>query len=132
MRTWFFIAIFEQNQTMNIEDLREYCLSKNGVSESFPFDETTLVFKVMNKMFALTDTEDDFSINIKCDSEKVFELRERYPAVKPGYHMSKKHWNTVVIDGSVEDGTLYKWIDDSYNLVVSKLTKSLRESLGNM
>ncbi len=132
MRTWFFIAIFEQNQTMNIEDLREYCLSKNGVSESFPFDETTLVFKVMNKMFALTDTEDDFSINIKCDSEKVFELRERYPAVKPGYHMSKKHWNTVVIDGSVEDGTLYKWIDDSYNLVVSKLTKSLRESLSKM
>ncbi len=117
---------------MNIEDFRGYCLSKNGVSESFPFDETTLVFKVMDKMFALTDTEDDFSINLKCDPEKAFELRERYPAVKPGYHMSKKHWNTVIIDGSVDDEILYKWIDDSYNLIVGKLTKTLRESLSKM
>jgi predicted DNA-binding protein (MmcQ/YjbR family) len=117
---------------MNIEDFREYCLSKNGVSESFPFDETTLVFKVMDKMFALTDTEDDFSINLKCEPEKAIELRERYPAVKPGYHMSKKHWNTVIIDGSVDDEILYKWIDDSYNLIVSKLTKTLRESLIKM
>jgi predicted DNA-binding protein (MmcQ/YjbR family) len=117
---------------MNIEDFREYCLSKNGVSESFPFDETTLVFKVMDKMFALTDTEDDFSINLKCEPEKAIELRERYPAVKPGYHMSKKHWNTVIIDGSVDDEILYKWIDDSYNLIVSKLTKALRESLSKM
>ncbi len=117
---------------MNIEDLRDYCLSKNGVSESFPFDETSLVFKVMDKMFALTDTEDNFSINLKCDPEKVLELRERYPAVKPGYHMSKKHWNTVIIDGSVEDDILYEWINDSYNLVVSKLTKTIRESLSKM
>jgi predicted DNA-binding protein (MmcQ/YjbR family) len=117
---------------MNIEDFREYCLSKNGVSESFPFDETTLVFKVMDKMFTLTDTEDDFSINLKCEPEKAIELRERYPAVKPGYHMSKKHWNTVIIDGSVDDEILYKWIDDSYNLIVSKLTKALRESLSKM
>jgi predicted DNA-binding protein (MmcQ/YjbR family) len=128
----FFIAIFEQNQAMNIEDLRVYCLSKKGVSESFPFDETTLVFKVMNKMFLLTDTEDDFSINLKCDPEKAVELRERYPSVRPGYHMSKKHWNTVFIDGSIDDGLLYKWIDDSYDLVVSKLTKALRERLAQI
>jgi predicted DNA-binding protein (MmcQ/YjbR family) len=128
----FFIAIFEQNQAMNIEDLRVYCLSKKGVSESFPFDETTLVFKVMNKMFLLTDTEDDFSINLKCDPVKAVELRERYPSVRPGYHMSKKHWNTVFIDGSIDDGLLYKWIDDSYDLVVSKLTKALRERLAQI
>jgi len=117
---------------MNIEDLREYCLSKKGVSESFPFDETTLVFKVMGKMFLLTDTEDDFSINLKCNPEKAIELRERYPSVQPGYHMSKKHWNTVFIDGSIDDELLHKWIDDSYDLVVGKLTKALKEKLAVM
>lgn len=108
---------------MNIEDVREYCMSKKEVTESFPFDETTLVFKVMNKMFALTDTEADFSINLKCDPEKAIELRERYPSVQPGYHMSKKHWNTVYVDGSISDDQIYKWIDDSYKLIVSKLPK---------
>lgn len=108
---------------MNIEDVREYCMSKKEVTESFPFDETTLVFKVMNKMFALTDTEADFSINLKCDPEKAIELRERYPSVQPGYHMSKKHWNTVYVDGPISDDQIYKWIDDSYKLIVSKLPK---------
>lgn len=108
---------------MNIEELREYCLSKKGVTESFPFDETTLVFKVMNKLFALTDTEDEFSINLKCDPEKAIELRERYEAVQPGYHMSKKHWNTVFIDGSINDKQIQDWIDESYRLVISKLPK---------
>ena len=114
---------------MNIEELREYCLSKKGVTESFPFDETTLVFKVMGKMFLLTDTVDNFSINVKCDPEKAMELRERYPSVQPGYHMSKKHWNTVFIDGSIDDELLHKWIDGSYDLVVGKLTKALKEKL---
>ncbi len=114
---------------MNIEYLREYCLSKKGVSESFPFDETTLVFKVMGKMFLLTDTESDFSINIKCDPEKGIDLRERFPSVQPGYHMNKKHWNTVYIDGSVDDELLLEWIDDSYNLVAGTLPKAKREEL---
>jgi predicted DNA-binding protein (MmcQ/YjbR family) len=114
---------------MNIEEFREYCLIKKGVTESFPFDETTLVFKVMDRMFALTDTLDKFSINIKCDPEKAVELRERYPAVTPGYHMNKKHWNTVQIDGSVSDELLIKWIDESYDLIVAKLPKSVRGKL---
>jgi len=114
---------------MNIEDFREYCLSKKGVTESFPFDETTLVFKVMGKMFSLTDTHDDFSINLKCDPEKAIELREQYPAVIPGYHMNKKHWNTVNIDGSITDDLLYQWIDDSYELIVKKLPKAIRDQI---
>ena len=115
---------------MNIEELREYCLSKKGVTESFPFDETTLVFKVMGKMFALTDTEDEFSINLKCDPEKAIELREKYPAVQPGYHMNKKHWNTIYVDGSVSDEKLKAWIDDSYWLITNSLPKKDRIKLG--
>ncbi|MCK5170530.1 MAG: MmcQ/YjbR family DNA-binding protein, partial [Bacteroidales bacterium] len=105
---------------MNIEEFRNYCLSKKGTSEDFPFDETTLVFKVMNKMFALTDIEDDFTINLKCDPGKAIELREEYSeSVTPGYHMNKKHWNTVIIDGRVPDKLIYQWLDHSYDLVVS-------------
>jgi predicted DNA-binding protein (MmcQ/YjbR family) len=114
---------------MNIESFREYCLSKPGTSESFPFDENTLVFKVAGKMFALTDLVDDFSINLKCDPEKCIELREHYDCVKPGYHMSKKHWNTILIDGSVDDKLLKEWIDLSYNLVVLSLSKSQKALL---
>lgn len=117
---------------MNIEDLRLYCLSKKGVSEEFPFDETTLVFKVMDKMFALTDLEGEFSMNLKCDPDKAIELREKYTAVKPGYHMNKKHWNTVYVDASVSDELLISWIDDSYKLVVDKLTKAKKVELFNL
>lgn len=117
---------------MNIEEFREYCLAKSGVTESFPFDETTLVFKVMGKMFALTNTEKDFSINLKCDPERAIELRERYPAVQPGYHMSKKHWNTVYMDGSVEDDKIRDWINHSYKLIVDSLTKKLKLELENL
>ena len=114
---------------MNIESFREFCLSKPGTSESFPFDENTLVFKVAGKMFALTDLADDFSINLKCDPEKCIELREHYDCVKPGYHMSKKHWYTILIDGSVDDKLLKEWIDLSYNLVVLSLSKSQKALL---
>lgn len=103
---------------MNIEELRNFCLSLPGTSEHFPFDETTLVFKVNGKMFALTDMEDVFSVGLKCDPELAIELREQYPAVKPGYHMNKKYWNTVEIDGSVSYSILKEWILISYNLVV--------------
>jgi len=114
---------------MNIETLRAYCLSKEGVTEGFPFDESTLVFKVMGKMFALTDLVDEFSINLKCDPEKAIELREMYASVQPGYHMSKKHWNTIYVDGSISDKLICEWIDDSYNLIVASLPAKVRNSM---
>jgi predicted DNA-binding protein (MmcQ/YjbR family) len=117
---------------MNIEELRDYCIRKPGVGESFPFDKTTLVFKVMGKMFLLTDTHSDFSLNIKFDPEDAIAAREHYPAVIPGYHMNKVHWNTVNVDGSISDEIIYQWIDNSYDLVVAKLTKKLKEELNGL
>ncbi len=117
---------------MNIESLREYCISKIAVTEGFPFDETTLVFKVMDKMFLLTDLEGDLSINIKCDPEKAIALREQYESVIPGFHMNKRLWNTVNIDGSIPDNILFSWIDDSYDLVVQSLTKKKLKELQDM
>ncbi|MFA5973875.1 MAG: MmcQ/YjbR family DNA-binding protein [Lentimicrobiaceae bacterium] len=104
---------------MNIEELRDYCITKPVVSESFPFDESTLVFKVAGKMFLLTDLVDAFSINIKNTPEKVMELKEQYPCVRPGYHMNKKYWVTVMIDGTITDTMLKQWIDESYDLIIS-------------
>ena len=115
---------------MYIDEFREYCMAKKGVTEGFPFDDKVLVFKVMGKMFALTDVDEFVSINLKCDPEEAALLREQYEGVQPGYHMDKKHWNTVSTDGSVGDHLLKKWIDDSYDLVVAKLPKKLREELG--
>jgi predicted DNA-binding protein (MmcQ/YjbR family) len=114
---------------MNIEELREYCLSKKGVAECFPFDETTLVFKVLGKIFLLTDLVNDFSINVKCDPELAVELRERFSCVEPGYHMNKACWNTVTIDGSISDSMLFEWIDHSYEEVVKKMTKKQKDEL---
>lgn len=115
---------------MNIEEFRDYCLNKKGVTEGFPFDETTLVFKVMDKMFALTDTEDEFKMNLKCDPEKAIRLREEYPNhVFPGYHMNKKLWNTIVADGRIPDKMLIEWIDESYDLIVSSLPKAKKQEL---
>lgn len=113
---------------MNIEELREYCLGKKFVEEAFPFDNETLVFKVAGKVFLLTGIhKKPLQVNLKCDPEKVVELREKYSAVQPGYHMNKKHWNTVVFDGSVSEKLLKQWIDHSYELVVAGLPKKLRE-----
>ncbi|NPA37684.1 MAG: MmcQ/YjbR family DNA-binding protein [Chlorobi bacterium] len=114
---------------MNIEEFREYCINKPEVTEEFPFDETTLVFKVAGKMFALTALKGDLTINLKCEPEKAIELREKYNCVVPGYHMNKKHWNTVMVDGSVPDELLREWIDRSYLLIVSGLPNKLRNSL---
>ena len=114
---------------MNIEEYRSYCLLKKGVSEEFPFDNETLVFKVMGKVFALTDVSEFRSINLKCDPEKAVELRDQFPAVVPGYHMNKKHWNTIMLDGSIPDRLLKTWIDHSYDLVVLSLPKKDRLSL---
>ncbi|GAA4450479.1 MmcQ/YjbR family DNA-binding protein [Nibrella saemangeumensis] len=115
---------------MNIETLREYCLSKPGVTESFPFGEETLVFKVGGKVFALAGLDNQpLHINLKCDPEKAVQLREEFEAVRPGYHMNKTHWNTVVADGRVKGSLLREWIDDSYALVRKSLPKAVREQL---
>jgi predicted DNA-binding protein (MmcQ/YjbR family) len=114
---------------LNIESFRSHCLAKKGVTEEFPFNENTLVFKVMGKMFALTDLENFESVNLKCDPEKAAQLREEFPAVLPGYHMSKKHWNTILMDGSIPDKLVKTWIDDSYNLVTASLSKQLQLEL---
>jgi predicted DNA-binding protein (MmcQ/YjbR family) len=108
---------------MNVEELREYCISKPAVTESFPFDESTLVFKVAGKMFLLTDLVEAFSMNIKNTPEKVIELREQYPSILPGYHMNKIHWITVMIDGTITDRLLQHWIDESYELIIAGFTK---------
>lgn len=116
---------------MDIESFRNFCISKKGVTEEFPFDELTLVFKVMGKMFALTDVDNFKSINLKCDPERAMELREKYHAILPGYHMNKKHWNTVEIDGSISDTFLEELIIHSYELVVEKLPNVLKSELEN-
>ena len=108
---------------MNIEEYREYCLSFKGTSEGFPFDQKTLVFYVMGKMFALTDVDEFKSINLKCDPEEAINLRETHSAIIPGFHMNKKHWNTIKMDESIENQLLKKMIKNSYDLVVLKLTK---------
>lgn len=115
---------------MNLEELREYCLSKKGVDEGFPFGQETLVFKVMGKMFLLTGMESQpIEFNVKCNPEKAIELREQYPCVLPGYHMNKQHWNTITCDGSVPNKKIKEWIDNSYNLVVNSLSKKLKNEL---
>ena len=115
---------------MNIETFRDYCMSKPETSESFPFDETTLVFKVAGKMFALTGIDNmPLRVNLKCDPDEAIDLRERYPAVLPGYHMNKKLWNTVVIDGSIDESLIKKWIDDSYRLVIESMPKNVQNRL---
>ena len=118
---------------MNIEEFRTYCLSKKGVTESFPFDEQTLVFKVMGKMFALCGLEHHPSrINLKCNPERAVALREAYQGVIiPGYHMSKAHWNTLFIE-RLPDALILKLIDHSYTLVVHKLSKKLKWELDNL
>jgi len=114
---------------MDIEEYRRWCIQKTGVTEEFPFDNKTLVFKVFGKMFSLLDVEEFESINLKCDPEIAIQLREEYPGVKPGYHMSKKHWNTVSCDGSIPDKLILKWTDDSYELVFNSLPLKIRKSI---
>lgn len=116
---------------MNIEEIREYCVSKAGVTEEFPFDDVTLVFKVMGKMFALTNLDGEWSLALKCDPQRAIDLREQFPAIQPGYHMSKVHWNTVMMDGSLPQMLVLELIDHSYQLVVDKLPRKLKEEVKN-
>ena len=114
---------------MNIEEFRTYCISKPGVSESFPFDQSTLVFKVGGKMFILVDVDLFESFNAKNLPDRNIELRELYTGITPGYHMSKVHWNTIKLDGSVPYKLVKELIDVSYQLVFNSLSKSIRDSI---
>lgn len=114
---------------MDIEKIRKYCLSKSGVTEGFPFDDTTLVFKVMSKMFCLLNLNYPQGINLKCEPGKAVILREEYEEITPGYHMNKKHWNTLDLTGSLNSSLIMELIDHSYELVVQGLTKKEKEEL---
>ncbi len=115
---------------MTRDELVQYCLGKLGAEETYPFDETTTVFKVKNKMFALCGQgQDPVTVNLKCDPDHAEALRSIYEAVKPGYHMDKRHWNTVTLDGTIPEYQIMEMIDHSYNLVVAKLSKQDRDSL---
>lgn len=119
---------------MTVDEYVTYCLSKPGVEESFPFDDQVLVMKVMGKVFALANiTVFPLKINLKCDPERAIELRDEHEEVQPGYHMSKKHWNTVLVEeGTLEQSLILELIDHSYDLVVSKLTKKQKETLAQL
>ncbi|QIE59455.1 MmcQ/YjbR family DNA-binding protein [Rasiella rasia] len=116
---------------MNIEDFRNYCIAKKGVTESFPFDEHTLVFKVMNKMFAVCGLErTPTQVNLKCDPERAITLREAYDGlIIPGWHMNKHHWNTVFIEDALPPKLVIELIDHSYDLIVQSLTKKVQAQL---
>jgi len=118
---------------MEFESLREYLLNKRGACEDFPFGPAVIVFKVMEKMFALIPLDKkSLRINLKCDPELAFHLRAKYNAVQPGYHMNKKHWNTIIIDGSIPNDELSAMIDDSYDLVIKGLKKADRLRIENL
>jgi predicted DNA-binding protein (MmcQ/YjbR family) len=114
---------------LNIEELRDYCLQKRGVTEGFPFGEDTLVFKIGDKLFLLTGLQDGDRFNAKCDPELAVELRERYNEVKPGYHMNKTHWNTIYMNGSLTKKQLCQMIDHSYDLVFKSLPKKTQAEI---
>lgn len=125
--------MFSNRDILKLETIRDHCISKKAVTEEFPFDDITLVFKVMGKMFALINIDRAESINLKCDPDSALELRASYPEiVLPGWHMHKKHWNTILINNSIEKEFIFKWIDHSYDEVVKKLPKKLKEELNNL
>ncbi|HRE57775.1 MAG TPA: MmcQ/YjbR family DNA-binding protein [Candidatus Kapabacteria bacterium] len=115
---------------MNYDIIREYCLQKKATTFDFPFDEEVMACRVAGKIFVLMSIfQFPVSINVKCDPEKAIDLRERYDAVKPGYHMNKIHWNTVICDGSLTDAIIFSFIDHSYEMVVQSLPKKVRNQL---
>ena len=116
---------------MKLELIRDYCLAKSGVTEEFPFDQQTLVFKVKGKMFLLTNVDNPESINVKCEPELATELREKYETILPGYHMNKKNWNTIMLQANYPLADFWGWIDLSYNLVVSGLPVKARNEILN-
>lgn len=116
---------------MDVELVRSYCMQKTGVTESFPFNDTALVFKVADKMFALLNLEYPQSINLKCDPAKALELREEFEEIKPGYHMNKKHWNALELSGTLSNKLIEELINLSYELVVEKLPRFQKDAIAN-
>ncbi len=114
---------------MNIEQIREYCLSLQGVTEDMPFGEDTLVFRVMNKIFALVNLDGETRINLKCEPSRAISLREEFSAIIPGYHMNKKHWNTLIMNGIIKEDLVSDLINHSYELIIESLPKSKKEEL---
>lgn len=114
---------------MNLEIIRNYCLSKNGTSEDSPFDNDTIVFRICGKIYCLISMEKPDTVNLKCDPEKAVELREEHPEIIPGFHMNKKHWNTVSITGTLHDNFILGLIDHSYDMVFQNLPKKSKELL---
>ncbi len=114
---------------MTLAEFREHCTRLPGFSEDLPFDENTLAFRVGGKIFALMDLDRFESVNLKCDPERAIELRERHPGITPGYHMNKRHWNTVLTDGSVPDPLLLELATHSHALVKASLPRKIRETL---
>jgi predicted DNA-binding protein (MmcQ/YjbR family) len=115
---------------INVEEIRNHCVSKKSVEESFPFDEVTLVFKVGGKIFLLLSLESSpVEFNVKCDPVKAVELREKYNFILPGFHMNKKHWNTIVCTSQANRKLIFNCIDDSYDLVVASLPLARRKAL---
>ncbi len=114
---------------MNIEELRDFCLSLKGVEEKLPFDNRTLVFSIKGKMFCATDTENYEFINVKCNPEEAILLREKYDGVFPGHYMNKKHWNSVKTEGNIPDKLIEEWIKKSYDLVFAKLPQKSQKEI---
>ena len=114
---------------MNVEEVRQICIAKRGVTEGFPFDEVTLVLKVGGKIFALLSLDREPSVNLKCDPEKAIDLRERYEDIIPGYHMNKKHWNTVMLERNLLDSLIAEMINHSYDLVLASLPLKVQEEV---
>jgi predicted DNA-binding protein (MmcQ/YjbR family) len=118
---------------MDIEAFRGFCLSKKGVTEEFPFDEHVLAFKVLGKIFALTNlNNEEFTVNLKCDPERAVELRDEFDDIQPGFHMNKKHWNTVFFEASIDDKMLMDLINHSYQCVCAKMTKKDKAVLAKL
>jgi predicted DNA-binding protein (MmcQ/YjbR family) len=116
---------------LNVEQLRDYCLHKSGVTEGMPFGNDTLVFKVGNKIFLLVSLETGNRFNVKCDPELAIELREQHSEVIPGFHMNKVHWNTIYMNGHLTEKQLRDMVDHSYNLIVKSLPKSIQIEINN-
>ncbi|MEJ2484193.1 MAG: MmcQ/YjbR family DNA-binding protein [Anaerolineales bacterium] len=115
---------------LTLEVIKAYCLAKPGSSAGYPFGEGTLVFKVLDRMYALcSEDERPLRINLKCDPDDALALRAQYSAIIPGYHMNKKHWNSLIMDGSLQDSLVFELIDHSYQLVISKLSQAKQRKL---
>jgi predicted DNA-binding protein (MmcQ/YjbR family) len=118
---------------MNVETITEYCLSKKGVKEDFPFDEVTMTMKVMGKIFAFIPLDaEEFRIALKCDPERAIELREEYEEITEAFHLNKKHWNGILCEGRLSDAFIKEMVDHSYDLVVKGLKKAEKEALANL